>query len=160
MQCILTRRTSSDNFYRPHSRRSTSDDGSRSSRKPVRNPLVPLCVALRRRAFLLDEAPGDESGEEPLSRKDWIEKRLQELAGIFAVGVAGFSVMDNHLHVLVRLDPDVAKGWSDEEVVRRWGALFPPRDKSRQPLPVSEAWVEVRLKDVQWVAMTLRACTA
>jgi hypothetical protein len=28
--------------------------------------------------------------------------------------------MDNHLHVLVRLDPDVAKGWSDEQVVRRW----------------------------------------
>ena len=46
--------------------------------------------------------------------------------------------MDNHLHVLVRLDPDVAKSWSDEEVVRRWGRLFPPRDKSRQPLPVSK----------------------
>ena len=41
--------------------------------------------------------------------------------------------MDNHLHLLVRLDQDVAKSWSDEEVVRRWGRLFPPRDKSRQP---------------------------
>ena len=55
--------------------------------------------------------------------------------------------MDNHLHVLVRLDPDVAKNWSDEEVVRRWGRLFPPRDKSRQPLPVSEAWVQWRLAE-------------
>ena len=64
--------------------------------------------------------------------------------------------MDNHLHVLVRLDPDVAQGWSDEEVVRRWGRLFPPRDKSRQPLPVSNAWVEWRLQDAQWVA-TARA---
>jgi hypothetical protein len=27
--------------------------------------------------------------------------------------------MDNHLHVLVRLAPDTATGWSDEEVVRR-----------------------------------------
>ena len=86
-------------------------------------------------------------------RKLWIERRLQELADIFAVAVGGFSVMDNHLHVLVRLDPDVAKGWSDEQVVRRWGALFPPRDKSRQALPVSESWVQWRLKDEPWVAM-------
>jgi hypothetical protein len=60
--------------------------------------------------------------------------------------------MDNHLHVLVRLDPDTATGWSDEDVVRRWGRLFPPRDKSRQPLPVSKAWVEWRLQDTAWVA--------
>jgi hypothetical protein len=48
-----------------------------------------------------------------------IELRLQELADILAVAVAGFSVTDNHLHVLVRLDHDVAAAWSDEEVVRR-----------------------------------------
>jgi hypothetical protein len=42
--------------------------------------------------------------------------------------------------------------WSDDEVVRRWGRLFPPRDKSRKPLPVSESWVQSRLKDTQWVA--------
>ena len=108
---------------------------------------VTRCV---RRAFLLTE----EQSEEPRNRKEWIEHRRQELSGIFAVAVGGFSVMDNHLHVLVRLDPDVADGWSDEEVVRRWGRLFPPRDKSRKPLPVSESWVELRLKDVQWVAAT------
>jgi hypothetical protein len=68
------------------------------------------------------------------------------------VAVGGFSVMDNHLHLLVRLDPDVARAWSDEEVVRRWGRLFPPRDKSRQPLPVTEHWVQWRLKDTRWAA--------
>ena len=99
-----------------------------------------------RRAFLLGEGTSD--------RKEWIERRLQELADIFAVAVGGFSVMDNHLHVLVRLDPDVANGWSDEEVVRRWGQLFPPRDKSRQPLPVSETWVQWRLKNVPWATLT------
>ena len=108
---------------------------------------VTRCV---RRAFLLTE----EQAEEPHNHKEWIEHRLQELSGIFAVAVGGFSVMDNHLHVLVRLDPDVADGWSDEEVVRRWGRLFPPRDKSRKPLPVSESWVELCLKDAQWVAKT------
>ena len=50
------------------------------------------------------------------------------------------------------LDPEVAAAWSDEEVVRRWGRLFPPRDKKRQPLPVSNDWVAWRLKDAAWVA--------
>jgi hypothetical protein len=84
--------------------------------------------------------------------KVWIEKRLEELAQIFSVAVASLSVLDNHLHVLVRLDSDIAKGWSDEEVVRRCGRLFPPRDKSRPPLPVSNDWVQWRLKGSGWVA--------
>jgi hypothetical protein len=53
------------------------------------------------------------------------------------VSVGAVSVMDNHLHLLVRLDPEVARGWSDEEVVRRWGSLFPrgTRTDSRYPSP-------------------------
>ncbi len=90
--------------------------------------------------------------EGPVNRQEWIELRLEELASIFAIAVGGFSIMDNHLHVLVRLDPDIAAGWTDDEVVRRWGRLFPPRDKSRQPLPVTRTWVEWRLKDIAWVA--------
>ena len=106
---------------------------------------ITRCV---RRAFLLGEGEGQKS------RKQWIEHRLQELANIFAISVGGFSALDNHLHVLLRLDPEVANGWSGEEVVRRWGGLFPPRDKSRQTLPVSHDWVQSRLKDAEWVAKT------
>jgi hypothetical protein len=54
--------------------------------------------------------------------------------------------------VLVRLDPEAAAGWSDEDVVRRWGRLFPPRDKSRRPLAVSDDWVQGHLMNVAWVA--------
>lgn len=104
---------------------------------------VTRCV---RRAFLLGEGGGD--------RKQWIENRLEELAQIFSIAVAGFSVLDNHLHVLVRLDPDVAAGWSDEEVVRRWGRLFPPRNAARQALPITNEWVDGRLQDAPWIAMT------
>jgi REP element-mobilizing transposase RayT len=60
---------------------------------------VTRCV---RRAFLLSEGP--------VNRQEWIELRLEELASIFAIAVGGFSIMDNHLHVLVRLDPDIAAG--------------------------------------------------
>ncbi len=91
-------------------------------------------------------------GEGSSDRRVWIDNRLRELAEIFSVSVAGFSVLDNHLHVLVRLDSEIGNEWSDEEVVRRWGWLFPPRDKSRQPLPVSNDWVAWRLKDAGWVA--------
>jgi REP element-mobilizing transposase RayT len=104
---------------------------------------VTRCV---RRAFLLSEGMID--------RKGWIEDRLQELADIFAVAVGGFSVLDNHLHLLIRIDPDVAAGWSDEEVVRRWARLFPPRDRSRQPVAVSQEWVQSRLTDHAWITMT------
>jgi hypothetical protein len=79
---------------------------------------VSRCV---RKAFLLGAGDGN--------RKEWLENRLEELADVFAVAVGGFSVMENHLHVLLRLDPDLAQAWSDEEVVRPWGRLFPPRDK-------------------------------
>jgi hypothetical protein len=104
---------------------------------------ISRCV---RQAFLL------AAGE--LDRKAWIERRLQELAEIFALSVGGFAMLDNHLHLLVRLDPQRADDWSDEEVVRRWGRLYPPRDKKRQPLPMSEAWVQERLADPAWVART------
>jgi hypothetical protein len=43
---------------------------------------VTRCV---RRAFLLREGP--------LDRKEWIDRRLEELAQIFAFSVGGFAVM-------------------------------------------------------------------
>jgi hypothetical protein len=104
---------------------------------------VSRCV---RKAFLLGEGDGN--------RKEWLENRLEELGQIFAVALGGFSLMDNHLHVLLRLDPAVAGTWSDDEVVRRWGRLFPPRDKFRQPIPLPEQWIKERLDDAQWKSST------
>lgn len=104
---------------------------------------ISRCV---RRAFLCGEGHED--------RKQWVEDRLRELAGIFAIDVCAYAVLDNHLHVVLQLHDEVAAGWSDEEVVRRWGRLFPPRGKDRQPLPVTGAWVKDRLNDAAWVAET------
>lgn len=104
---------------------------------------ISRCV---RRAFLC--------GEGCEHRKQWIEDRLQELASIFAIEVCAYAVLDNHMHVVLRLNDETAKQWSDEDVVRRWGKLFPPRGKDRKPLEVSDAWVEAHLKDTKWVAET------
>jgi hypothetical protein len=102
---------------------------------------ISRCV---RRAFLCGEGHED--------RKQWIEDRLKELAGIFAIEVCGYAVLDNHLHVVLRLNDTRATGWSDEEVVRRWGRLFPPRGKDREPLEATDTWVAAMLQDELWVA--------
>lgn len=96
-----------------------------------------------RGAFLLAEGKTD--------RKAWIENRLRDLVGIFAIEAAGFAVLDNHLHLLVKLEPHRVDEWSDENVVRRWGRLFPPRDRDRKPLDVSNSWVKQKVSDANFV---------
>ena len=102
---------------------------------------VSRCV---RRAFLC--------GQGAEHRKQWIEDRLRELSEIFAIDVCAYAVLDNHLHVVLRLDDETAAGWSDLEVAARWGRLFPPRGKDRRPLEVSEAWLQERVADAKWIA--------
>jgi hypothetical protein len=97
---------------------------------------------------------GDEAGP---GRKDWIENRLKELDQIFAVSVGGFSLMDNHLHLLLRIDPEVANGWSDSEVVERWFRLFPPRGSDRKPMKVSKEMVAARVGNADRPVQKLRS---
>ena len=106
---------------------------------------ISRCV---RRAFLCGE------GRE--HRKQWIENRLKVLSGIFAVECAGFSVMDNHLHVLLRLDAQKAEQWSAEEVARRWFGLFPLRDLSGKAMAVTDERVGRFAADAGWVAEARR----
>lgn len=84
-------------------------------------------------------------------RKGWIEKRLQTLSSIFAISVSSYAVMDNHLHMCCRIDPEVAQAWSAEDVARRWYELFPKRDKEGEPLPITDAWIEDHVVDAVWV---------
>ena len=102
---------------------------------------ISRCV---RRAFLC--------GEGYQHRKQWIEERLELLAQHFAVSVCGFAVMDNHLHVLARLDQEDAKQWSDEDVVRRWIAVYPPKTLKGEVIEINQAWIDHQLKDTQRVA--------
>ena len=60
--------------------------------------------------------------------------------------------MDNHLHVLVRLDLDAAKDWSEEEVVRRWIRVYPPKDRRGKEIEVTQAWIDHQRKDENQVA--------
>ncbi|TVS10411.1 MAG: hypothetical protein EA424_25390, partial [Planctomycetaceae bacterium] len=84
-------------------------------------------------------------------RKQWIEDRLQTLSGAFAVSVCGFAVMDNHMHVLIRLDPDPANDWSAEDVARRWLLAYPPKSADGQVLEVTQARIKDLASDEQRV---------
>jgi hypothetical protein len=50
----------------------------------------------------------------------WLEK----FAEIFAVAVGGFSVMDYHLQLFLRLGTEVAQGSPDLEAVQSWERRF------------------------------------
>ena len=62
--------------------------------------------------------------------------------------------MDNHIHLLLRLNSRRVEAWSDEEVARRWATLFPLRDVEGKPLPVSQERVSQLAGDAEWVAAT------
>ncbi len=102
---------------------------------------VSRCV---RKAFLC--------GEGNCHRKDWILVRLRQLVEIFAIDCAGFAIMDNHLHLLLRLDSQRAQSWSDEEVARRWLTLFPIRDLTGKALRISQNRVTELAGNPAWVA--------
>ena len=101
---------------------------------------ISRCV---RRAFLCGE--GHEH------RKRWIEDRLQELARIFAIDVCGFAIMDNHLHVLLRLDPARARGWSDLQIAAKWLTLCPPKGADGKPLTLVPEYLATRTADAAWL---------
>jgi REP element-mobilizing transposase RayT len=72
-------------------------------------------------------------------RKAWLVERLRFLAGIFAIEVCAYAVMENHYHAILRTRPDIVAQWSDREVASRWLRLFPQyRDLSGSPLPPEE----------------------
>ena len=64
---------------------------------------------------------------------------MRELAGLFAIEVCGYSVMSNHLHLVLRNRPDIAEQWSADEIALRWRWVFPPRDDTtREPVEPTE----------------------
>ena len=103
------------------------------------------------RAFLCGFDPSTQ--QDFSHRKEWIRDRLQELAAAMAVDVLDYAVMDNHFHVVLRNRPDLANGWSEEEVVRRWWLVSPERrDENSKPAEISHVELQAMLADKLKVA--------
>ncbi|MGO1247900.1 MAG: transposase, partial [Oceanisphaera sp.] len=75
-----------------------------------------------RRAFLC--GTDHYSGQCFNHRRGWIEQRLLLLAQVFAIDIAAFAVMSNHLHVVLKVDVEKAQAWSDMKVVTQWHKIF------------------------------------
>ena len=78
-----------------------------------------------RRAFLCGE--DRYTGKNYDHRKKWIEEMLQYMVQHFALDLISLSIMDNHLHLQLRIRPDIVTKWSNREVARRWLLLYPQR---------------------------------
>ena len=118
-----------------------------------------------RRAFLCGQDA--YSGKSYEHRREWIRERLEFLASVFAMDCLTFAVMSNHIHLILRSRPDIARQWTDEEVARRWLTLCPPRQNGRVAKPTESdialitsdarqvAELRIRLSDMSWwVRMT------
>jgi len=88
---------------------------------------------------------GDDDSHD--ARKELLLRQLERLATYTAVGVAGFSVMDNHVHLLLKVDGEAARAWSGREVARRWLGLHPPRDGYFKPVDVEDEHLAVLASD-------------
>lgn len=81
--------------------------------------IVSRCV---RRAYLCGS--DTLSGKCYEHRRSWIENRIRLLASIFGIDILAYSVMPNHLHMVIRLCPNEIDCLSAKEVAQRWTCLF------------------------------------
>ena len=80
---------------------------------------ISRCV---RRAFLC--------GEGLEHRKRWLENRLRLLTECFAIDIAAYAIMSNHLHVVLQARPHLVQDFSDEQVARAYLAIRSNTDPS------------------------------
>jgi len=80
---------------------------------------ISRCV---RRAFLC--------GSDPLTgfnfehRRQWIVDRIKRVCSVFAVDLCAYAIMNNHYHIVVKVNPARVADWTDEEVAHRWLQIF------------------------------------
>jgi REP element-mobilizing transposase RayT len=80
---------------------------------------ISRCV---RRAFLCGEDPF--SGFNFEHRRQWIVDRIKLMCSVFAVDLCAYAIMSNHYHIVVRINAEQVKNWTDEEVAHRWMQIF------------------------------------
>ena len=81
--------------------------------------IVSRCV---RRTFLCGYDHQTNTNYEHL--KQWIVDRIQLLSSLFSIDLCSYAIMSNHYHLVVHINADKTKTWSNKEIAIRWTTLF------------------------------------
>ncbi len=103
-----------------------------------------------RRAFLC--GIDHYSGNDYEHRRDWLEHKLHEVASIFAIRLCAYAIMSNHYHVVLHVRSDIARSWSDREVIEHWHQLYSGTLLSSRYLnnaPLNKIETKLLNKDIQ-----------
>ncbi len=93
-----------------------------------------------RRAFLCGR--DEHSGNDYEHRRGWIEQRMLKLAEVYALDICAYAVMSNHYHVVLHINAEKAKAWSDSEVIQRWHSLYAGNHLSHEYLAGKDLYEE------------------
>lgn len=83
-------------------------------------------------------------------RKEWIISRLKFLAQIFSIKICAYAIMSNHYHIVLFVDDDCAKRWSEKEVTARWASIFPKDAKKCSHISSKIPLWRERLTSISW----------
>lgn len=65
-------------------------------------------------------------------RRGWIENRLLLLAEVFCIDVAGYAILSNHHHLVLKVNKEQADSLPDDQVVARWLRLYRGTDLAQR----------------------------
>ena len=99
---------------------------------PDRSQVMHLYTRCARGGHLFGEDAASE-GVDPEAFKLHLLELLRRLSEAMSFRVYAFALMDNHLHLLLESEPERARGWSAQEVARRWVRLHPSPAAKRDP---------------------------
>lgn len=93
----------------------------RSSIVDYESPGYYHCISrcVRREALLKDPA-----------RRRWLLERMEFLARHLAIEIYAYAIMENHLHILIRIRPDLVRQWDDRQVASRRLGVLPRKPRS------------------------------
>ncbi|WP_299489576.1 transposase [uncultured Shewanella sp.] len=108
------------------------------------------------------------TGQSYEHRREWVEKRLLQLAQIFSIDICSYAIMSNHVHLVLSIDIYQANNWSNTEIVERWHKLFKGTNitqKFSKGLQLESHEIDIlsntiatyrsRLSDISWFMRTL-----
>jgi len=97
-----------------------------------------------RRSFLM----GDHHGH----RRGWFAESLSDALPHFGVDLVTYAIMSNHVHLILRLRPDVVDQWTPVEAARHALSVFPARSGwQNEALPITASQVEGYAEHRAWL---------